>query len=280
MALGLYRALGCAGLVVLLAGCQSRQMVLNSQHMDSGLVIVLPGIDGQASYNEEACQVLCDQRLGMAVELYDWTVPLGGILNQCAVHRNRAVAGRLAARIVKYRRENPEGRVFLIGHSGGTAIAVWAAEALPPDQKVDGIVLLASSLSADYDLSGALRHSVSGIVNFSSEEDVGLLGAGTLLIGTMDGRHAEGAGRSGFHPQAGYWSEGGGRLVEVPWQPAMAAQGHDGGHFGCMSPRFVRARIVPLMAEDSAPRSIEPQWAWEASGPETPVDATLAMSDE
>ncbi len=236
--------LGCIVAMAVLSGCQGRQLLLNEQKLDQGLVIVLPGIDGRAPYNENACKALCRDRLDMAVELYDWTLPFGLILNQCAILRNRLAADELASRILRYHREYPNRPVFLIGHSGGTAIAVWAAEALPEGESIDGIVLLASSLSPGYDLSAALRHTQRGIVSFYSGHDAALLGAGTSLLGTMDGQHTEAAGKVGFHP-LGYGAESYDRLVQVPWEPRMATTGHDGGHFGYTAPGFMEARVKP-----------------------------------
>jgi pimeloyl-ACP methyl ester carboxylesterase len=239
--------LGCIMAVAVLSGCQGRRLLLNEQKLDQGLVIVLPGIDGRAPYNENACKALCEDRLDMAVELYDWTLPLGLVLNQCAIFRNRLAANELASRIVRYHREYPNRPVFLIGHSGGTAIAVWAAEVIPDGERIDRVVLLASSLSPGYDLSAALKHTRLGIVSFYSGHDVALLGAGTILLGTMDGQHTEAAGKVGFRP-LGYGAESYGRLIQVPWEPRMAATGHDGGHFGYTAPGFMEAHVKPWIA--------------------------------
>ncbi|MCJ7544527.1 MAG: hypothetical protein MUP47_08205, partial [Phycisphaerae bacterium] len=102
--------------VAVLSGCQGRRLLLNDQKLDQGLVIVLPGIDGRAPYNENACKALCRDRFDMAVELYDWTLPFGLVLNQCAVPLNRLAADELASRILRYRKEHPSRPVFLVGH--------------------------------------------------------------------------------------------------------------------------------------------------------------------
>lgn len=241
-------ALGCIVAVALFSGCQGRRYLMNKQSLDRGLVIVLPGIDGWAPYNENACKALYRECLDMAVELYDWTLPMGLLLNQCGILNNRIAASGLASRIVAYHKEHPGRPVYLIGHSGGTAIAVWAAEALPGEERVERIVLLASSLSPGYDLSKAMRHTRMGVVNFYSGRDGALLGVGTILMGTMDGQHTEAAGKVGFRPMgrgAVYY----GNLVQVPWDPRMTAVGHDGGHFGYTAPRFMQAHVKPWLTE-------------------------------
>lgn len=235
--------------LAVLSGCQGRRLLLNEQKLDQGLVIVLPGIDGWAPYNENACKALCRDRLDLAVELYDWTLPFGLVLNQCAVPLNRLAADGLASRILRYRKEHPNRPVFLIGHSGGTAIAVWAAEALPDGESIDRIVLLASSLSPEYDLSEALGHTRLGIVSFYSDRDVAILGVGTILVGTMDGQHTEAAGKVGFHPPGRRVGSYYGGLIQVPWEPRMGASGHDGGHFGYTARGFMVAHVKPWIAE-------------------------------
>jgi len=250
------RVLLAGAMLGVLAGCES-QLVLKADDADRGLVIVLPGIDGRMPYNEIAARHLAEQDIRMAVELRDWTAPLGMLYNQTAVMRNREVAQTVAARIEAYRREHPGRPVFLIGHSGGTALAVWAAEALPADEPVDGIILLASSLSPTYDLSAALARSRGGIVSFYSPLDGGLLGIGTTLVGTMDGLHGESAGKVGFHrPGESGGSDPYPRLYQVAWDPKMIAAGHGGGHFDYMSLGFVSTYIAPLIRASAWDRQV------------------------
>jgi len=235
-------------LIALLAGCGRRRVMMDPHRLPSGLVIVLPGIDGRAPHNLAACRALCTESTGMAVELYDWTAPLGPLYNQRACGRNREMARQLAGRIAEYRGAWPDRPVSLIGHSGGTAIAVWAAEALPDDQQVEGIVLLASSLSRGYDLSQALRRSRKGIVSFHSPRDGILLGVGTSVFGTMDGHYGEAAGKAGFTtPQPASRHAAYAKLCQVGCGQSTAAAGHDGGHFSCLAPSFIAARVQPLL---------------------------------
>ena len=233
--------------VVVLGGCDSR-LVLKSEDLDGGLVIMLPGIDGRSFYSEAACRTVCGEDLGMSVELRDWTAPLGPLYNQTAISRNREVAGAIASRIRSYQRAHPGRPVFLIGHSGGTAIAVWVAEALPTGEQVEGIILLAASLSPGYDLSNALAHTRGGIVSFHSPLDAGLLGVGTTLIGTMDGVHGESAGKSGFRvPDRTARPAEYAKLFQIAWEPRMIEVGHGGGHFSCMGSPFIEAYVRPLV---------------------------------
>jgi len=228
-----------------LGGCDERAISFSTHHADKGLVIVLPGIDGVALHNMGVADALAAGDVPAAVELWNWTSPLGPLFNQTAMEHNRQVAGQLARRIERYRSEHSDGAVFLIGHSGGTAIAAWAVEALDPSAgDVDGIVMLGSSLSPTYDLSAALSRCRRGIVNFYSAGDAGLLGAGTAMFGTMDRQSADGAGRIGFAMHRT-------TLVQVPWEAGMSKLGYNGDHFSCCAKKFIAAYVVPLLSSET-----------------------------
>jgi hypothetical protein len=123
-----------------------------------------------------------------------------------------------------------------------------AAESLPPGG-VERVVLLAPSVSTDYDLRPALARSRQGIDVFYSRRDWLVLGLGMTFSGTTDRRLGAAAGRVGFRPvitdpgdRALY-----ARLRQHEWEPDVAWTGHTGGHYGADEPGHVRARIVPLL---------------------------------
>lgn len=232
-----------SAVAVMSSGCG--MVSLNTEYMDNGLVVVLPGIDGPGLGTLGLMTTVADNT-ELAVGQFDWTLPFGMLLNQTAQWRNRDMGKVLAKKIVAYDEKYPGRPVYLVGHSGGTAIAVWAAEALPPEVKVEGIILLASSLSPGYDLSRALANTRGQIVSVYSAGDSALLGAGTSLIGTMDGVHGQSAGKVGFTPRGGRWGYDG-RLVQIPWTPGMRKLGYSGDHFSCCSSGFVAEYLVPVM---------------------------------
>ncbi len=244
----------------LFGGCDLRELSFSGENRDNGLVVVFPGIDGRQLNNEELCRGLVDAGVDADVMLVDWTSLLGVLYNQTAVEDNRRKAARAAELIATYRRDNPDSPVYLVGHSGGTAIAVWATELLPEDLPVEGVVLLASSLSPGYDLSRALAHTRKGIVNFYSRHDQALLNAGTTLFGTMDGVNTHAAGFSGFR---GHYDAAAGRLVQVAWNVDMRAVGYNGDHFSICNRSFGRKLLAPVLGlacwtgaaiADAAPR--------------------------
>ena len=226
------------------AGCDEHAMVLSPDHLDRGLVIVLPGIDGVALHNLGLAEALRDAPVPAGVEIWIWTSPLGPLFNQTAMEHNRSMAAELAVRIGRYRSEHPDGSVVLIGHSGGTAIAVWAAESLAASAgQIDGIIMLGSSLSPGYDLSPALLRIRRGIVNVYSSSDGGLLGVGTAMVGTMDRLSSAGAGKVGFRGAPG-------RVYQVAWDSSMARYDYHGDHFSCCAKRFATAYLAPLVAAE------------------------------
>ena len=104
---------------------------------------------------------------------------------------------------------------------------------------VDGVILMASSLSPEYDLSVALAHT-RRLVNFYSYRDAALLGAGCRMVGTMDRQFTEAAGKVGF-------DAAGANLTQVPFDRSMEAVGHNGSHLSYCSSGFVTAYVAPLI---------------------------------
>ncbi len=239
------------GLLVLtacLAGCGGQPYV-SPERLDEGLVIVLPGIEGRGLLNEAICRGLDRSTPGYAIELDDWTSSLGPLFNLRAERRNRNRAEEIADRIVRYRMQRPGRPVYLVGHSGGAGMAVWIAESLPGDHKVTGLVLLQASLSPRYHLGRALEKTDQGIVSFFSSGDWVLLGLGTQIYGTMDGKHTSSAGRVGFrYPVAGRKPPQYDKLYQIAWREEMSQAGHWGGHLSVATSDFVDRYVGPLMA--------------------------------
>lgn len=194
-------------LVVALAatGCIPNSRYTTEARRQQGLVLILPGIEGISLNNIGIQQGLADGGVPYSLEIYPWGIPVPGVglfINQIDVTGNRAAAGRLANRIIDYQRDHPGRPVFLIGHSGGGGIAVFALEAMAGKlgaSPIDGALLVSASLSSDYPLSSALRMTRRGVVNVFNRLDTGLLGTGTAVFGNVDGGHGDSCGRTGFY---------------------------------------------------------------------------------
>jgi len=234
------------------AGC-GRQPYVTEARLERGLVVVLSGIEGRGPLSAAVAQGLNAGGVDWAIQVADWTAPLGPLYNLRAADRNRRQAAEIAAELAAYRRAHPGRPVVLVGHSGGGAIAAWVAEAMPPGRAVDGIVLLAPTLSPGYRLNRALAASRRGIVSFSSELDWVFLGLGTALAGTMDGGRGPSAGAVGFDvpSDAPLLYE---QLYQIGWRPDMMAAGHAGGHLGAAAPAFVARYVAPFI--------LAPHWDW------------------
>jgi pimeloyl-ACP methyl ester carboxylesterase len=161
--------------------------------------------------------------------------------------RNQAEAQKVADLIIDHIRKQPASPIILSGHSGGTGIAVWALEKLPADIKIDKLILLASALSPDYDLRLALSHVKSQCYSFCSENDLIVLGAGTKMLGTIDGKKVEAAGRCGFCLPAGADLAQYDKLIQKPYDKSWLQYHNVGDHMGCMMRPFAQSILAPLI---------------------------------
>jgi hypothetical protein len=121
------------------------------------------------------------------------------LVNQTDAAGNRKAGAKLAQRILTYQRNRPGRPIFLVGHSGGGGVAIFAMESLSSmgGQPIEGAFLLSASISSNYALGRALQMTRRGIVNVSNPED-NLLDSGTAVFGNVDGGHGGSAGRTGF----------------------------------------------------------------------------------
>ena len=179
-----------------------------------------------------------------AFETFTWTSFLGWGADHFVAARSPVRARLLAHRIKTIREHNPEGVIHVMALSAGTGLLVKALEVLPDDVMVDNVVLFSSSLSADRDLSDALRHVRGRLYATCSEHD-GILK--TLAV-NADGGTGPAAGQRGFVLPASLDREERllyAKVVNLPWQPGHLAYGWDGGHVPVTNSHFVRSVITP-----------------------------------
>jgi pimeloyl-ACP methyl ester carboxylesterase len=163
-----------------------------------------------------------------------------------------AKAAELAKQIRELHEREPDRRVYLIGHSAGTAIIVHAAEMLPPGS-VERMILLSSALSPTYDLTGALRGTRGEIVSFYSQCDRLPLDLGTRQFGTADRVYGPAAGLAGFVMPANLDDDAKRcyeRLVQVPWTLDRMFAFEGGWHHSTAMPLFLGRRVAPWLKED------------------------------
>lgn len=233
----------------LLGGRWTRRV--DSDRLDRGLVVILPGIESQSFLNISILHGLLDAGIPHALEIFDWTTGWNPLFlyHLRGWRRNRRVVDRLARRIQDYQRDYPGRPVWLVGHSGGGAMSVLTAEALPEDSPIAGAILLGPALSPRYSVRPALRRTRHGIWNFHSHGDWLFLGVGTLLCGTLDGRHSPAAGFVGFRHDDATSAEHP-PLVQIPYGLAMLSAFNAGGHFGYANRVFVAEHVAPIVLRD------------------------------
>jgi pimeloyl-ACP methyl ester carboxylesterase len=230
-----------------------RRRLRDAGRLEDGLAVVLPGVEGRSPLSWSIAHGLNDGGFPGAILVHDWTTGLWPFLlfHLRAQQRNRRQARAVARLVRSYQDAYPGRPVYLVGHSGGAAVATWALEALPEGRFVTAAVLLGVALSPGYPLSAALRRVERGLWNFWSPLDLLLLAAGTFVFGTVDGRHAVSAGCVGFTVPEGAGREKkelyAARLRQERYRPGMAWQFNLGGHFGWANRVFVAETLVPLV---------------------------------
>ncbi len=168
--------------------------------------------------------------------------------DQIDVQHARNQGKLLADAVITYRRLHPEARIHLFAHSAGSMVALAATEFLPP-ATLNRIVLLAPSVSTEYDIRPALRSVKQTVEVHYSSDDWFFLGFGIQLLGCADRGHTAASGRVGFELRIDGPEDTAllPRLVQHPWQPSDRQLGHDGGHYGAYQPAYLKERILPVL---------------------------------
>jgi hypothetical protein len=213
----------------------------------------LPGIGGERNIDVYMTRGFKEGGFKGDVQIYDWTTSDKGIDALLALKRNHEQAKLIAGMLTERFDKDPTAPMYLSGHSGGGAVAVWALEALPERVKVNSLLLMSNALSPTYDLTPALRHVSGKAYVFSSYTDDLVLGLGCRLLGTMDGVKTDAAGRIGFTMpptgDAGQYA----KLVPMPYHPEWKVLDDMGDHVGGMRRRFARMVLAPLLLSGKMP---------------------------
>ena len=243
--------------LTVMGGCRPIDFT-TPQRYNQGLVLCLGGAGGFTGEVGRIRRGLHEAGVQYALEEFHWS--RGDVLkDQMGIEENRRRASQLARRIEAYRWDYPSRPIYLIGKSAGTGIVVWALEDLQPGHRVDGAILIASSLHSRYDLPPALERISGRMYSFFTLADP-ILGLGATLAGTVDRRHGSSGGLGGFKPpkDAGQYTKDlyDSTLIQRAWKPTDILEGHMGGHFGGTNPAFVRKHIAPLLVgQDATPQA-------------------------
>jgi hypothetical protein len=241
--------LALAAVVAALGGpylaCRSRPVSLNAAASPSpGHLIHVVGWNGPVGGDADFLNALRDAGCRQSMEAFDWTAGRRGLFALWRSQHSDEPSRQLAARIEQLAREDRTRPLYLTADSSGCGVALAALARLSEDVQVERVILSSPAVSRGYDLAPALRHVRGSIVSFNSTRDDLILGLGTTIFGTTDGRHAGAAGRDGFVRNADA------KLEQVPYDAAWnAAYGHDGLHARALSPRFARALVAPRLMQ-------------------------------
>jgi len=191
-----------------------------------------------------------------------WATYLGPIVDQMVISYNRRQGTVLAKEIAKYLDEHPGASVNIIGLSAGTGIAVFALEALPSKYQVDNVIMLSSSLSAEYDLSRALRRVRGGIYFFWSPDDPVLKGV-VPLVGTVDREYtSQVAGLVGARvpPSASRQTREAyaARVHNYRWYPHGGVGPIKLRHAGTTDRAFIREMVAPILVRGRSRAPAQP----------------------
>ena len=243
----------------LAAGCATRP----PPPATGDLVLIVPGVAGDSSAYDALFEAAVDPSEGRSAGTFAWGAPglfFMANFSDAAIHD--AAERKLADWIERRRQVNPAGRIWLVGHSAGCGVILGALGRLRGWGEVTGgsshdlqdgnptpicgVILLAPSVSPDYDLAPAAAHVHGPIDVFTSEGDTLFLRWRTSHFGTYDRIKTPAAGFTGFNIPTTP-SSNKVRVRQHAWSPADKSFGNDGGHFGAMARAFIRARVVPLL---------------------------------
>lgn len=215
--------------------------------LERGLVMVFPGIEGGPQIMRPQYRAMRDGGTTQAIRFFDWQ-RISGMANLMDYAGNRRKAAELAQSIVDYRAAHPKATIDLVGYSGGGGMAVFAAEALPPDIHLRNVVLAQAALSPDYDLTEVLRRVDGKLVNLYSPADWLILGAGTTVWGTMERKHGDSCGKIGFDVLRAVPDETQrAHFMQRGWQSKNWGLSQDGSHVQLFSYEWNRANIAPFV---------------------------------
>jgi pimeloyl-ACP methyl ester carboxylesterase len=228
---------------------------LNPALLDQGLTLVLPGIESESVFTYGMCDGLADGGVPGQIRVFNWGLPFPGgyLANLTRIDRNRRRAIDIAHEITKYQDAFPDRPVHVVAQSGGAGLAIFAAEALPQNRQIDGIVLLGGALSPTYNLAKAMRKTRKGILNSYSSKDALVLRWGTRLFGTIDRQFTPACGCVGFSipdsltdDERRLYDQ---KLHQLPWCLDMIDCHHLGGHLSSGSQAFLARKIAPWLRD-------------------------------
>jgi len=208
------------------------------------IVLLVPGVGGNLPQYGGLRDAIRKSRPDTRIETFTWGAPLPlFVLNFSAEGIHQGAEENLARKIAKI---PPNRRVSIIGHSAGCGVTLGALALLKQTPRVSNVILLAPSVSPQYDVRPALPAVIGKIHVFFSHNDDFYLSWRTSTFGTYDGIKSKAAGNLGFDLSSLTPAETA-RVMQHEFNPQWESLGNDGSHYGCLSGRFAAQVLVPLL---------------------------------
>jgi hypothetical protein len=169
------------------------------KHLDGQLLVfAVNGAGGGTTLSDNLLDVNEDMHLGLRMQMVPWARH-NAVYQDLIDHEAQIkAAARIACSVQVLRKDAPNAHIFFIAHSAGARVVLAAAEMLPP-KSIDRIIVIAPAVTANYDLTTALKATRYGLDNFFSPEDR-LLETVAEKSPLADGARGPAAGRIGFRP--------------------------------------------------------------------------------
>jgi len=237
-------ALGLFLIVLGGAGCQT-----NAPLEGQELVVLVPGCAGDGFWYNDLRKSVAAAQPGRIVRTFEWGAPKAlYVLNLQDPKIHDEAEAALAKALQSWRDRYPAGRLTLLGHSAGCGVILGSLSRLEKKVDVENVVLLAPSVSPNYQIAPALGQIAGTLHVFFSEGDQLWLGWRTSTFGTYVSVKGEAAGKVGLNV-AGLDPELREKIVQHGYEPEFSELGHGGGHFGSLARRFDQKVIAPLVSQ-------------------------------
>ena len=224
-------------------GCQ-----YNAPLEGQNLVVLVPGCAGDGFWYNDLRQSVAASQPARTVRTFEWGLPLPLYMLNLQDPKIHSKAEKALAKALKsWRDRYPSGHLTLLGHSAGCGVILGSLSRIDKPVDVENVVLLAPSVSPNYQISPALRQIAGTLHVFYSGSDRLWLGWRTNTFGTYDSVHAEAAGKVGLaveHLDPNLRC----KIVQHGYEPEFVELGNGGGHFGSLGRRFDDKVIAPLLA--------------------------------
>lgn len=224
-------------------GCQH-----NAPLEGQNLVVLVPGCAGDGFWYDALRESVACGQPARTVRTFNWGLPLPLYMLNLQDEKIHTRAEEALARAIKsWRDRYPSGRLTLLGHSAGCGVILGGLRRMERPVEVENVVLLAPSVSPDYQITPALRQIAGSLHVFYSVNDTLWLGWRTGTFGTYDSVRSAAAGKVGFNAER-IDANLRAKLVQHAYEPQFAELGNEGGHFGSLGKDFDEKVIAPLLA--------------------------------